>query len=164
MSLIYPFFHVFSSYICYNTYFLESRSHSLVSFRRFSFISYLPLQSTRCLSLNYNHTFFYPTPSLNNENTFTMRTTLATVVALASSFQVASAGWSDAAPFTCPSNTDNHCNTQQSSGWDWGSLGVGSFSSYGGFDFSGFSCASSFGGLSKRDSQFQVRYESSLFV
>ncbi|KAG0650300.1 hypothetical protein D0Z07_2959 [Hyphodiscus hymeniophilus] len=81
-----------------------------------------------------------------------MRTSLSTVVALASTLQVASAtGWTDASAFSCPSNTDNHCSSQQSSGFDWSSLNLGSFSSYGGFSFEGFSCSSSFGGSGKRD-------------
>ncbi|PMD30863.1 hypothetical protein L207DRAFT_592230 [Hyaloscypha variabilis F] len=82
-----------------------------------------------------------------------MRSTLSTVVALASSLQLASAtySWNNAPAFSCPANTNNHCNSQQSSGFDWSGLSFGSFSTYGSFDFSGFTCASSFGGGSKRD-------------
>lgn len=87
-----------------------------------------------------------------------MRSTIFALVALASS---ARAGFSDAGPFSCPANTNNECNSQQSSGWDWSTLNTGSsFSSYGGFAFSGFSCESSFGGGFKRDAltgrSFQV--------
>ncbi|KAE9365225.1 hypothetical protein N431DRAFT_473299 [Stipitochalara longipes BDJ] len=80
-----------------------------------------------------------------------MRSTLSTVVALASSLQLASAGWTNAPPFSCPANTNNQCNSQQTSGFDWSGLNFGSFSTYGSFDFNGFSCASSFGSGSKRD-------------
>ncbi|KAH8793692.1 adhesin protein Mad1 [Hyaloscypha sp. PMI_1271] len=81
-----------------------------------------------------------------------MRSTLSTIVALTSSLQVASAGWTNAPSFSCPANTNNQCNTQQSSGFDWSGLNFGSFSKYGGLNFGGFSCASAFGGGSKRDS------------
>ncbi|KAF1812780.1 hypothetical protein P152DRAFT_513823 [Eremomyces bilateralis CBS 781.70] len=55
--------------------------------------------------------------------------------------------------FDCPSNTNNICSDAQSSGFDWNDLQTGSFSQYQGFDFSGFTCANSFGkrdALSKR--------------
>ena len=58
-------------------------------------------------------------------------------------------------PFSCPSNTNNQCNKQQISGFDWADLTVGSFSSYGGLDFSGFSCSNSFG--SRKRSAFVPR-------
>jgi hypothetical protein len=69
-------------------------------------------------------------------------------------------GWNDAPAFSCPSNTNNQCNSQQSSGFDWSSLSLGSFSTYGDFEFDGFTCASSFSVGMKRDvltgRQYQV--------
>lgn len=80
-----------------------------------------------------------------------MRSTLPTIVALAAGVQLASADWTGASPFSCPANTNNYCNSQQSSGWDWSTLGLGSFSSYSDFNFEGWSCDSSFSGGLKRD-------------
>lgn len=54
-------------------------------------------------------------------------------------------GWNDFGGFNCPENTDNKCNTQQESGWDWSDLQIGSFSSYGGFSFGGFECEEGYG-------------------
>ena len=56
----------------------------------------------------------------------------------------ASAGWIDAEILSTPSNTDNDCNGDQQTGFDWSGLPTGSFSSFGGFDFSGFTCSNSF--------------------
>lgn len=58
-------------------------------------------------------------------------------------------------PFSCPSNTNNECSDQQTSGFDWSGLAVGSFSSYGGLDFSGFFCSNSFS--SRKRSAFVPR-------
>ncbi|OCK79289.1 hypothetical protein K432DRAFT_383214 [Lepidopterella palustris CBS 459.81] len=64
--------------------------------------------------------------------------------------QVAANNWDLYAPsFSCPSNTNNQCSDAQQKGYDWSDLGLGSFSFYDVFDFSGFTCANSF---SKRDS------------
>lgn len=70
-------------------------------------------------------------------------------------------GWNDFGGFKCPENTDNKCNTQQQSGWDWSDLQIGSFSSYGGFSFGGFSCEEGYG---KREpgSRFAPRTQKSL--
>ncbi|KAK6580220.1 hypothetical protein PZA11_007242 [Diplocarpon coronariae] len=80
-----------------------------------------------------------------------MKTTLSAVVALAATAELASATFSGASPFSSPYNTDNECNAQQSSGFDWSGLDVGAFTTYGDFAFSGFSCAGSFGAGPKRD-------------
>lgn len=56
--------------------------------------------------------------------------------------------WNDAGGYNCPGNTNNQCNSQQSSGFTWGDLDSGSFSSYGGFDWSGFTCGE---GYAKRE-------------
>lgn len=53
-------------------------------------------------------------------------------------------GWIDSKSFSSPSNTDNHCNQDQQSGFDWNGLPTGDFGNYGQFDFSGFKCADSF--------------------
>src|SRR5215469_3458621 len=58
--------------------------------------------------------------------------------------QVAASGWTDAPSFSCPSKSDNQCNTKQQSGWDWGDLDVGSFDSYSDFSFNGWSCDDKF--------------------
>jgi hypothetical protein len=76
-----------------------------------------------------------------------MKNTLS-VLALAAGISQASATWTNAPSFSCPDNTNNQCTEQQSKGFDWSDLNTGSFSSYGGFSWSGFSCQSGFG---KRD-------------
>ena len=65
--------------------------------------------------------------------------TLAVVIGQATAWS-----WTDAPSFDCPSNSNDQCTSQQSSGFDWGSLATGSFDIYGGLSFSGFSCADSF--------------------
>ena len=69
-----------------------------------------------------------------------------TLLALVASFlyDKALAGWTDAAVLSTPANTDNECNSNQEAGFDWTGLPTGSFSSFGGLDFSGFSCTNSF--------------------
>lgn len=78
----------------------------------------------------------------------------ATTMALAVG-QAAAWSWTDAPSYSCPSSSSNQCNSQQSSGFDWESLGTGGFSSYGNFGFSGWSCSNSFSkrGLQERDFQ-----------
>ena len=69
---------------------------------------------------------------------------------------LASAHWGDIGSFLCPNTANNICNSQQHSGFDWGSLLVGEFSAYADFSFSGFTCANSFfkrDELSKRNFQ-----------
>lgn len=39
-----------------------------------------------------------------------------------------------------PGNTDNDCTQMVEDGFDWTDLNPGPFSSYGGLDFSGFTC------------------------
>jgi hypothetical protein len=58
--------------------------------------------------------------------------------------QAAGDSWGNAKTFSNPSNTNNNCTQNQQSGFDWSTLPTGSFSSFGGFDFSGFSCSNSF--------------------
>jgi hypothetical protein len=58
--------------------------------------------------------------------------------------------WGSEECYTAPDNTDNECTDEQQVGFNWESLGFGSFSSYGGLDFSGFSCSNGFGGLRTR--------------
>ncbi|KAI0883979.1 uncharacterized protein GGS22DRAFT_166544 [Annulohypoxylon maeteangense] len=57
-------------------------------------------------------------------------------------------GFSNAPKFSCPDNTNNTCTPDYENGLDWSDLPTGGFDSYKGFQWSGFTCASSFG---KRD-------------
>ncbi|OJD23664.1 hypothetical protein ACJ73_04980 [Blastomyces percursus] len=71
-----------------------------------------------------------------------MKTTLSVVVVLAAVVQQASATlfWGTNKYFPSPSNCDNRCSDNQKSGFDWTGLGLGPFSSFGDFGFSGFTC------------------------
>ncbi|KAI2466486.1 hypothetical protein F4781DRAFT_405685 [Annulohypoxylon bovei var. microspora] len=79
-----------------------------------------------------------------------MKNTLSLVALAAGLSQVTATGFgfSSAAKFSCPDNTNNTCSPDYASGLDWSDLSLGGFSSYKGFTWSGFTCASSFG---KRD-------------
>ena len=80
----------------------------------------------------------------------------ATIVAAGlATKQAIATGWTDASAFSCPDNTNNHCSSQQQTGYDWSDLSLGAFSSYGSNDFSGFSCSDTFGkrGLNQTVSQ-----------
>ncbi|CZS91471.1 uncharacterized protein RCO7_07074 [Rhynchosporium graminicola] len=77
--------------------------------------------------------------------------TFTAFAVLAAGAELASATFFDFPKFNCPANTDNKCNPQQSSGFDWTDLELGSFESYGQFSFSGWECAGSFGSERKRD-------------
>ncbi|POS71709.1 adhesin protein Mad1 [Diaporthe helianthi] len=81
------------------------------------------------------------------------------ILALAAT--VSATGWNDFGGFKNPKNTDNKCNTQQQSGWDWGDLQLGSVSSYGGFNFGGFSCEEGYG-RRQPGSRFAPRTQKSL--
>ncbi|KAI1080173.1 hypothetical protein F5B20DRAFT_580569 [Whalleya microplaca] len=73
------------------------------------------------------------------------------VVALAAGLSQVTAtgfGFSNAPSFSCPANTDNKCIDDMKSGFNWADLNLGSFESYSGFTWSGFTCAEKFG---KRD-------------
>lgn len=63
----------------------------------------------------------------------------------------ATATWLTEECFPVPENCDNQCSTQQEQGFDWRDLGLGSFSSYGEFGFSGFSCSQKPSPFGKRD-------------
>ena len=58
--------------------------------------------------------------------------------------QAVSTSWGDSPSFSSVSNTNNTCSADQQSGFDWSGLPTGSFSSFGGFGFGGFSCQDSF--------------------
>jgi hypothetical protein len=60
--------------------------------------------------------------------------------------------WTHQQPYSAPGYGESQCNSQQSSGWNWGDLGIGSVSSYAGFNFGGgWTCQSSFNvGISLR--------------
>ena len=64
--------------------------------------------------------------------------------------QTAATGWGDAQSFPNPANQNNNCSASQQSGFSWQGLPTGSFSSFGGFDFSGFSCQNQFAAKGKR--------------
>lgn len=76
-----------------------------------------------------------------------MKNTILIVAGLTAQ-HVTAGGWNDATPFSCPGNTNNHCSSSQQGGYNWSGLSNGKFTSFGSNQFSGFSCASSFG---KRD-------------
>lgn len=76
-----------------------------------------------------------------------MKSTLALALAAAGISQV-SASFLNAASYSCPSNTDNQCTDKQSAGLDFTDLDDGSVGNYAGFQWSGFTCQSSF---NKRD-------------
>ncbi|KAI1323983.1 hypothetical protein F5Y16DRAFT_327103 [Xylariaceae sp. FL0255] len=86
-----------------------------------------------------------------------MKNTLTLLALAAGLSQVNADSFIDASQFSCPGNTDNKCTSQMSSGWDWSDLNVGSFSSYSGFEFSGWTCQDSF---DKRDSLFGRDFQS----
>jgi len=81
-----------------------------------------------------------------------MRTVLTTAIVASALLvhQALASSWSDATSFSSPYNTNNNCSADQQSGFDWQGLATGSFSSFGGFSFSGFQCTDSFQPNSKR--------------
>ncbi|KAL7790797.1 hypothetical protein V8C37DRAFT_176552 [Trichoderma ceciliae] len=88
-----------------------------------------------------------------------MKTAALALLAAASVEHVAAtyslgSSWTQAKPYSCPGNTNNNCNAQQQSGWDFSDVPTGSIANYGGFDFSGWSCENDFG---KRDSLLSAR-------
>lgn len=68
--------------------------------------------------------------------------------------------WGSDECYTAPDTINNECTEEQQAGFNWESLDIGDFSSYGGLDFSGFACSSGFGGLRTRT--FNVSGTSSL--
>ncbi|KAK0105236.1 hypothetical protein ONS96_004635 [Cadophora gregata f. sp. sojae] len=80
-----------------------------------------------------------------------MKTIYTALAVLAASAELASATFFDSSKFSCPANTNNECNPQQSTGFNWDTLNLGPFQNYGDFSFSGWSCAGSFGSGRKRD-------------
>ncbi|KAM0248380.1 hypothetical protein ACHAQJ_009505 [Trichoderma viride] len=88
-----------------------------------------------------------------------MKTAAFALLAAASVEQVAAtyslgSSWTQAKAYSCPGNTNNQCNPQQQSGWDFSDVPTGNIGHYGGFDFSGWSCENDF---SKRDSLLGAR-------
>uniref|UniRef100_A0A8H7TUY2 Uncharacterized protein n=1 Tax=Bionectria ochroleuca TaxID=29856 RepID=A0A8H7TUY2_BIOOC len=71
------------------------------------------------------------------------------LLAMAASFGPATAtfnfgsNWQNAGSFTCPGNSNNECKDEYKGGFDWSDLTTGSFSSYNGFNFNGWSCGES---------------------
>jgi hypothetical protein len=88
-----------------------------------------------------------------------MKTAAFALLAAASVEQVAAtyslgSAWTQAKPYSCPGNTNNNCNAQQQSGWDFSDVPTGPVGSYAGFTFTGWSCENDFG---KRDSLLSAR-------
>ncbi|GIJ87917.1 hypothetical protein Asppvi_006830 [Aspergillus pseudoviridinutans] len=79
-----------------------------------------------------------------------MKAVSVTLVSLFAVAQATGSWWVTDKCYSNPENSDNHCTEHQQGGWDWSDLTTGSFSSYGGFDFSGFKCSDSFSGGGKR--------------
>ncbi|KKZ66950.1 hypothetical protein EMCG_07378 [[Emmonsia] crescens] len=71
-----------------------------------------------------------------------MKATLSVVAIVAVAVQQTSAtfSWGTNKFFPNPFNCDNKCSDNQKFGFDWKDLGLGPFSSFGNFDFSGFTC------------------------
>lgn len=77
---------------------------------------------------------------------------MKSVAILALAATVSATGWSDASAYSCPSNTDETCNTEQSSGGfgSWDGLEVGSsVTTFGGFSFGNTECVEA-GSFQKR--------------
>ncbi|KAH8655598.1 hypothetical protein BX600DRAFT_515369 [Xylariales sp. PMI_506] len=72
-----------------------------------------------------------------------MKTYVATIIVSAGVHLTAAHGFVDAPSFSCPSNINNECSRHQAIGFDWSDLSTGSFSSYGGFLWTGFTCENS---------------------
>ncbi|KAL4931147.1 extracellular serine-threonine rich protein [Aspergillus undulatus] len=84
-------------------------------------------------------------------HSFTMKTTsLVSVLSFLASAQATGLWWGSEECYTAPEITDNECSEQQQTGFNWDSLDIGDFTSFGGLDFSGFSCSRGFGGLRTR--------------
>ncbi|KAK1140818.1 hypothetical protein N8T08_009814 [Aspergillus melleus] len=54
--------------------------------------------------------------------------------------------WGTDTCYPSPENSDNDCSEEQRTGFNWGGIGEGDFSHYGGFDFSGFAMKHKFSG------------------
>ncbi|KAL4980745.1 hypothetical protein BDW66DRAFT_156466 [Aspergillus desertorum] len=77
-------------------------------------------------------------------------TSLVSAFSLLATARATGLWWGSDECYTAPDNTDNECTEQQQSGFTWDSLDVGDFNSYGGLEFSGFTCSNGFGGLRTR--------------
>lgn len=66
-------------------------------------------------------------------------------------------GWGGDSHYSTPDNTDNKCSTDQSKGYNWDGLAIGSFDSYGSNKFSKWSCTNSLG---KRDLLTKRKFQS----
>ncbi|KAI0431983.1 hypothetical protein F5Y09DRAFT_171359 [Xylaria sp. FL1042] len=77
-----------------------------------------------------------------------MKSSLALVALAAGISHVTATGFHDAPSYSCPDNSDNQCTSDMTKGFDWSDLNFGSFGSYKGFTYSGYTCSQKFG---KRD-------------
>ncbi|KAI1307534.1 hypothetical protein F5Y03DRAFT_122825 [Xylaria venustula] len=78
-----------------------------------------------------------------------MKSSLALVALAAGISHVTATGFHDAPSYSCPDNQDNQCTSDMTKGFDWSDLNIGSFDTYKGFQYSGYTCSQKFG---KRDS------------
>ncbi|KAI0975526.1 hypothetical protein F4678DRAFT_273796 [Xylaria arbuscula] len=77
-----------------------------------------------------------------------MKSTLALVALAAGISHVTATGFHDAPSYSCPDNQDNQCTSDMTKGFDWSDLNIGSFDTYKGFQYSGYTCSQKF---NKRD-------------
>ncbi|PWY92066.1 hypothetical protein BO70DRAFT_357218 [Aspergillus heteromorphus CBS 117.55] len=59
--------------------------------------------------------------------------------------------WGTDECYTSPVKADNECSSNQKTGFNWSDLGLGSFSAYAGFEFSGFAVKNGLGGSDSDD-------------
>lgn len=86
----------------------------------------------------------------------------ATLLAMAAGFsQAAATGFLDAPKFSTPGNSDSFCLDDWKSGFDWSDLVTGSFDSYKGFKWSGFTCEDKF---TKRDTLSERTFQNKCIV
>ena len=71
----------------------------------------------------------------------TMQYRTAAILAALAAHQATATQWNGRKPFSAPATTDNECNSQQQTGYDWQGLSEGPVSKYGGSEFEHFECA-----------------------
>ncbi|KAJ5577145.1 hypothetical protein N7535_004071 [Penicillium sp. DV-2018c] len=81
-------------------------------------------------------------------------TSAITFLSLLGLGQATGSYWGSEKCYSSPGRSPNECNDHQQKGFSWSDLSPGSFSNYGGFSFSGFTCGNGFGSsLGKRGTQ-----------
>jgi hypothetical protein len=88
-----------------------------------------------------------------------MRSALTAALAASALTQqvVATLDWTNANVLSTPANTNNECTADQQSGFNWQGLSTGTVSTFGGFDFSGFTCNNAF--TTKRSIQIRDDFQ-----